>query len=182
MGRFGPWQVEPVGEQLGEAGFTSPSLSAGNARDPRGAHKVGVAVTVAPLKAAETIPYGTGGSHLVAASRPPDGRLVRVFDLTAPAGTGPLSVNYGGPFPESPGPTVPREVYDWTRGTWRALADPVAKYYDADSPLAATEVNNGLVRFRSWTTPGYYPPTATLSLTSTATREAELTRKVGRRP
>jgi len=168
--------------QVAVAGFTSPPLSAGNARNPKGPHKVGVAVTVVPLKAAETIPYGTGGSHLVAASPAPDGRLVTVFDLTAPAGTGPLSVLYGGPFPESPGPTVPREIYDWARGTWRALPDPAAKYYDADNPLTATEVNNGLVRFRSWTTPGYHPPTATLRLTSTAPREAELTRRLGRRP
>jgi len=131
--------------QVAVAGITTPPLHATNTPNLTRPHKIGIALAVVPLAAAQTLPEGTGGSLLIAAAPAADDQTA-VFDLTVPAGTGPLTIGYGGPI----GLTGLAEIYDWTHGTWRTLPPPAATR-DNDDTLPPAEVNSGLVRFRTRT-------------------------------
>ncbi|MEJ7764981.1 MAG: hypothetical protein WKF86_05755, partial [Acidimicrobiales bacterium] len=126
------------------------------ARKAKGQH-VSVIVAVSPIISADTVLTGTGGSRLVSSSGqrfggPPTGQAVRVFDLDAPAGAGPLSIRYD-PLRNRPNfRTFPYSIqaYSWATGTWRTLPSTVSEggLY-LDTPLDPAEVKTGLVRIRT---------------------------------
>ncbi|MEJ7763991.1 MAG: hypothetical protein WKF86_00685 [Acidimicrobiales bacterium] len=181
----GPGQIALVG--------LTGTPAAGGARGRQGAGRhVRVVVTVVPVKAAETILVGSGAARLVSSTPAlfggaTTGAAVRVLDLDAPAGAGPLTVRHQAVIDSPFFRSFPFsfEAYNWVTGTWRTLPPrdrPNSGYLD--TPLDPAEVNNGLVRLRSQALDPRVPPTsAQLILTSSSTNTEALIREAeSRRP
>jgi len=180
----GPGQIALVGLPHGE--------KLGATARPKGAGRhVSVIVTVVPLEASETVLAGSGGARLVASAPAPfggsltDGGLA-VHDLSAPPGTGPLSIRYPALLDLPNFRTYPftAQTYSWTTGKWRNLPPSGrAKNAFIDTPLDPAEVSNGLVRFRSQAKhPLAVPATAQLLLTRTSEEEAKRSEPAAARP
>jgi len=89
-----------------------------------GGHRVGIAVSTAPLLAADSVVANSGGARLVSSSLAAGGGRVSALDLAVPPGVGPLSVRYPAALvlPGQPPPTLTSvEAYNWTTSGWRTL-------------------------------------------------------------
>lgn len=161
--------------QIVLAGLTGTSGST-----KREAVRVSIVVTVVHIDAAETLVGGSGSGRVVSAWSTPGLGSAAIFDMNAPAGAGPLSVQYlvSPTIPGQDFPTLTLEIYNWPTGTWAPLpsAGPKPNFGYAQTSVDDAEINEGLVRIRARSNIPSGPPTHPQLIPRAQAREAEVPR------